>query len=156
MKNAVLLSATLLLSLLPVTGKDQVSRGFDPLSDLPALSAKAATDKKMVVLVVKGSNDACPRCAVAMDNGLKAVGSGVVKVFARAENIKASDSSAFPAPLKERIAKGFTTGAYVTFVVFDPEMKKIVAEAGREELEADRKAISDFKKEIAEAKKGLK
>ena len=156
MKKAFLPFAILLLSMLPGAAKDEIPRGFAPLAELTTLQTKAVTDKKMVVLVVKGMDDACPRCAAALDNGLKAVGSGVVKVFARAETIKEADASAFPAPLKDRIAKGFTRGAYVTFVVFDPEMKKIIAEAGRSELETDRKATAAFKKEIAEARKTLK
>lgn len=156
MKKSLLLIAAAFLSVLPAMAKEDVPRGFSPLTELKEAQAKAAKDKKMVVLVVKGMDDACPYCAAALTNGLGAVGSGVVKVFARAETIREVDSSGFPEPLQARIKQGFTTGAAVTFLVFDAEMNKIVAEAGRSELQDDRKAIAAFKKTISEARKATK
>lgn len=157
MKHPLLvLASALLLSLLPATAKDDAPRGYAPLSELKEAQAKAAAGQKLVVLVVKGKDDECPNCAAAMENGEKAVGSGVIKVFTRAETIREQDAAAFPEALKERLKKPFITGAYVTFVVFDPTMSKIVAEAGRNELQSDKKAIAEFKKAVQEAKKGLK
>jgi len=157
MKNPVLvLVSSILLSALPATAKDDAPRGFAPITELKDAQAKATTDKKLVVLVVKGMDDECPNCAAALENGEKAVGSGVVKVFARAETIRKQDTSSFPPALKERLKKPFVTGAYVTFVVFDPAMSKIIVEAGRKELQSDKKAIADFKKAVQEAKKTLK
>lgn len=156
MKKLTLLLSCVLLSTFSAVAKDDVPRGFAPLAELKEQQTKAATGKKLVVVVVKGMDDACPRCTKALNNGLDAVGSGVVKVFARAESIQEADASEFPAPLKERIKKGFVRGAAVTFVVFDPEMKQIVAEAGRSELEDDRKATTAFKKSVSEARKALK
>lgn len=148
--------AALALGITSLQAREEMPRGFEPLTELKAEQAKAAADKKLVVLVVKGADDACPNCAAALENGLKAVGSGVVKLFARAETIGKAESSDFPPALKERVQKQFTGGAYVTFVVFDPEMGKIVAEAGRKELQEDKKAIAAFKKQVQEAKKATK
>ena len=156
MKLSLLLIAAAFLPVLPAIAKEDVPRGFLPLTELKEASAKATKEKKMVVLVVKGRDDACPYCAAALNNGLGAVGSGVVKVFARAEKIREADSSGFPEPLQARIKQGFTTGAAVTFLVFDAEMNSIVAEAGRRELEDDRKAIAAFKKTISEARKATR
>lgn len=157
MKNPILvLVSSILLSALPAIAKDDAPRGFSPISELKDAQAKAATDKKLVVLVVKGMDDECPNCAAALENGEKAIGSGVVKVFARAETIREQDSSAFPPALKERLKKPFVRGAYVTFVVFDPTMEKIIVEAGRNELQSNKKAIADFKKTVQDAKKALK
>ena len=151
---AALFSLTALL-VLPLTAKDDAPRGFTPLAELQEAQTKAA-GKKLIVLVVKGMDDACPNCATALDNGEKAIGSGVVKVFARAETIREADSSGFTPALKNRIGNGFTTGAAVTFVVFNPDMSTIVAEASRKELQSDKKATAAFKKEVQAAKKALK
>ena len=156
--KAILLTAlaSLALGTAALHAREDVPRGFEPLTALKEQQAKAAADKKLVVLVVKGADDACPNCTAALENGLKAVGSGVVKVFARAETIGKAESADFPKALKDRIQKQFTGGAYVTFVVFDPAMETIVAEAGRRELQDDKKAISAFKKEVQAAKKAAK
>lgn len=146
------LSASLIL---PLSARDDTPRGFAPLSELQEVQAKAE-GRKLVVLVVKGMDDNCPYCAAALENGEKSVGSGVVKVFARAETIRKANSATFTPALKERIGKGFTTGAAVTFVVFSPDMTRIVAEASRKELESNKTTISAFKKEVQEAKKALK
>ncbi len=126
------------------------------MSELKECQTKAVAGRKLVVLVVKGMDDACPDCAAAMENGLKAVGSRVVKVFARAETIGKADAGDFTAALQERVGRQFVTGAAVTFVVFDPEMSRIVAEAGRRELQSDRKATAAFKKQVQQAKRELK
>ncbi len=155
-KPILVLVSSLLLAAFPAAAKDDAPRGFTPITELKDAQAKAVADKKLVVLVVKGMDDACPYCAAALENGEKAIGSGVVKVFARAETIGKQDASAFTPTLKERVKKNFVTGAAVTFVVFDPEMSKIIAEAGRKELQDDKKATSEFKKTVQEAKKALK
>ena len=146
------LSAALIL---PLSAKDDAPRGYAPLSEIQEAQAKA-DGKKLIVLVVKGMDDSCPNCAAALENGEKSVGSGVVKVFARAETIRQADSAKFTPALKDRISKGFSTGAWVTFVVFNPDMTTILAEASRKELQSDKKAIAAFKKEVQEAKKALK
>lgn len=158
MKNLLVVLVSALLTAVSVVAKENedVPRGFAPLSEIKAAQTEATSGKKLVVLVVKGMDDACPNCAAALENGLKAVGSGVVKVFARAETIGKGEVSNFPPALQARVKRNFTTGASVTFVVFDPEMTKIVAEAGRDELQDDKKATATFKKAVQEAKKVLK
>jgi hypothetical protein len=157
MKKQFLLAVScLVLGALSAAAKQDVPRGFAPLFELKEVQTKAAADKKLVVLVVKGMDDACPNCAAALENGLKAVGAGVVKVFARAETIGKADAADFPPALQERIKQGFTTGAAVTFVVFDPEMSRIIAQAGRAELQEDKKATAAFKKTVQDAKRELK
>jgi hypothetical protein len=141
--------------ILPLAAKDDVPRGYQPLAELEQAKTKA-DGKKLVVLVVKGMDDACPNCAAALENGEKALGSGVVKLFARAETIGKTDVSTFPPVLQERVKRQFTTGAAVTFVVFNPDMSSIIAEAGRKELQSDKKATAEFKKKVQEAKKAIK
>jgi hypothetical protein len=136
--------------------KDTIPRGYSPIAEVKEVQTKAASSKKLVVLCVKGKDDACPRCATALENGEKAIGSGVIKLFARAEDIQSVDSTNFSAALKARVQQGFTGGASVTFVVFNPEMDKIIAEAGRDKLEDDKAATAEFKKQVQEAKKSLK
>ena len=152
--SIVLISA--LLTAFSAFAKDDVPRGFSPITELKAAQDEATAEKKLVVLVVKGMDDDCPNCATALENGLQAVGSGVVKVFARAETIGKGDTSTFTPTLQARVKQNFTTGAAVTFVVFDPGMTKIVAEAGRKILQDDKKATATFKKTVQEAKKALK
>lgn len=156
MKIPLIVLISALFTPFSAVAKDDVPRGFTPLAELKEAQTEAASGKKPVVLVVKGMDDACPNCAAALENGLKAVGSGVVKVFARAETIGKGDASNFPPALQQRVKKQFIGGAYVTFVVFDPEMTQIVAEASREELQDDKAATTAFKKAVQAAKKGLK
>ena len=155
-KSILILVSAIFLSALPAAAKDDAPRGFSPISELKDAQAKAVTDKKLVVLVVKGMDDTCPNCAAALENGEKAIGSGVVKVFARAETIGKEDASAFTPALQARVKQLFTTGAAVTFVVFDPAMSEIIVEASRKELQRDKKAIAEFKKTVQNAKKALK
>ena len=148
--------ALMALFALPLAAREDVPRGFEPLSDWKQEQAKALEAKRLVILVVKGKDDACPNCAEALDNGLKAIGSGVVKLFARAETIREADTAGMPDAVVKRIQAGFTTGAAVTFVVFNPEMTGILAEAGRKELQSDKKATAEFKKKVQEAKRALR
>jgi hypothetical protein len=155
-KPIIAILSALMLSSVAASAKDDAPRGFAPLSELSEAQTEAEAKKKLVVLVVKGKDDNCPNCVEALENGLKAVGSGVVKVFARAETIGKADASAFSPALQARVKQHFITGAWVTFVVFDPAMSKIIAEAGRKELQSDKKATAAFKKEVQDAKKELK
>ena len=157
MKNSILVVVSaILLFALPAAAKDDAPRGFSPISELKEAQAKAVANKQLVVLVVKGMDDSCPNCATSLENGEKAIGSGVVKVFARAETIGKEDASAFTPALQVRVKQLFTTGAAVTFLVFDPAMSKIIVEASRKELQSDKKAIAEFKKTVQAAKQALK
>ena len=161
MKHKILvLVSTLLCSAITAMAAakstEKVPSGFTPISELKEAQAKAASDKKLVVLVVKGMDDSCPNCAMTLENGLKAAGSGIIKVFARAETLNKQDTTAYPPALQERVKQQFVTGASVTFLVFDPEMSKILVEGDRKTLQSDKKAIAEFKKAVQEAKKSLK
>jgi len=156
--NAKFIIALLSLActlILPVTAKDDAPSGYLPLAKIEEAKTKAA-GKKLIVLMVKGMDDACPNCAAAVDNGESALGSGVVKLFARAETIGKADATGFSPALQERIKLQFVTGAAVTFLVFNPDMTTLITEASRKELQSDKKAIAAFKKEVQEAKKALK
>jgi len=155
------ISCLLVLSLLGISGlsaKEKVDapRGFQPVSELEAAKTTAVEKNQLLVVAVKGADDSCPHCTAAMESGEKAVGSGVVKVFARAEALNQADLSGFPPALKERAAKKFTTGASVEFLVFNPDGTKLLASSTRKELDGNKKAISAFKKEVADQKKALK
>ena len=140
---------------LPLSAKEDIPRGFSPLAELQQAQARNE-GKKLVVLVVKGADDECPHCANALATGLDVAGSGSVKLFARAETLNKADTSSLPPALKARVKKGFTTGAYVTFLVFNPDMSAIVAEANREQLDENKPATAAFKKQVQEARKALK
>lgn len=143
------------LMILPLSARD-TPRGFEPLAKINEEQAKAVASKRLVVLMVKGANDSCPHCVSATNNGLKAIGSGVTKLFARAEGIAQTDMTGFPEAVSQRLQRGFTTGAAVTFVVFNPEMTEIIVEAGRSELQSDRQSIAAFKTAVQDAKKALR
>lgn len=136
--------------------KEDVPRGFTPISQLKDVQAKAVKDKKLIVLVVKGSDDACPHCAAAMEAADKSVGGGVIQVFARAADVNKADKSAYPAVLKSRAEKLFTDGAWVTVLVFNPDMSQIVAEADRKGLDGNKEVTSAFRQKVLEAKKTIK
>jgi cytochrome c2 len=141
---------TLILGGLPLSAADKVPGGYQPISEYKEAIAKS-NGKKLIVLVVKGLDDQCPNCKEAMKNGERAVGSEVIKIFARAETLNKADLSAYPKALQDRAVKRFVTNASVTFLVFDPKMEKIVAEASRTELQGDKKLTAEFKKVVQEA-----
>ena len=156
MNNSMCCLVVSLLGICGLSAKDDAPRGFQPISELAAAKAKAVEKKQLLVIAVKGADDNCPHCTAAMQCGEKAVGSGVVKLFARAEALNKADTSGFPPALKARAEKKFTTGAWVEYLVFNPDGTKLLASATRKELDGDTKAISAFKKEIQEQKKALK
>ena len=147
--------SALFLFTLPGAAKDKIPTGFEPISDLEQV-IKDANEKKLIMLVIKGKNDECPRCAESMKNGVRAVGSSVMKVFVRAEDFNSMDKSTLPAALKKRAEKSFAIGASVSILVFDPKMEKIIAEISRDELEGNKKHTDEFKKTVQAAKKELK
>lgn len=157
MKTAITAAFALILGIASLTAKDKdkAPRGYDPISELEAARSEAG-GKKLIVVLVKGLDDACPNCAAAMENGERALGSGVVKVFARAETLNKADLSAYPAAFQERAKKKFTYGSAVTFLVFDPAMEKLIVEATRKELQSNKKLTAEFKKTVKEAKSEYK
>ena len=158
MKHLILL-LTMLCSVFTVSAKDEAEKvpsGFFPLEQLAEAKAKAIKDKKLLVLVVKGRDDACPNCAAALENGMSAIGSGVVKVFTRPDIIQKAPQGDFSEALKTRTKQMFVTGAAVTIMVFPPEMDRIIAEGTRKELQSNKDTIRAFKDQVKEAKKELK
>jgi hypothetical protein len=155
MKSTALVLSLATALITPLAAKDDAPRGYMPLAEFEEVKEKA-DGKKLVVLLVKGANDSCPNCTEAIANGERAIGSGTVKLFARAESIGSNVPDGLSPALKERIARGFTTGASVTFVVLNPDMTSILAEADRSVLQNDKKATAEFKKKIQDAKKELR
>lgn len=127
-------------------------RGFMELSELDEAKAEALKKGKLIAIVAKGNDDACPRCAAALENGTRAIKSDCILVFARVDDVRSN--AKLPAVVSAE-TKDATGGAYVTFYVFDAGLEKFVAEAGRKELEDDRDATKAFKKEVDAARKEL-
>ncbi len=127
-------------------------RGFMEISELEQAKAEALKKGKLIAIVAKGEDDACPRCAAALENGTKAIKSDCVMVFTRADDVR---KNAELPPAVSAETKDAASGASVTFYVFDPGLKKLIAEAGRKELEDDKDATKEFKKEVDAARKEL-
>lgn len=155
MKTTFTAFVAIILGITTLSAKDKAPRGYEPISELEAARSEAG-GKKLIVVLVKGMDDSCPNCVSAMENGERAIGAGVVKVFVRAEEINKADLSAYPQAFQERAKKKFTYGSAVTFLVFDPAMEKLIAEATRTELQSNKKLTADFKKTIQEAKSEYK
>lgn len=94
------LLAISLLGLGALHAKDDAPRGFKPISELESAKSDAIEKQRLLVVVVKGANDACPNCVTSLANGERAIGSGVVKVFARAEALNSADLSGHKKALK--------------------------------------------------------
>ncbi len=138
------------------SSKEKIPSGYYPLEEWSKAKEEAMKEKKLIVLVIKGDKDNVISCENALDNGLKAVGSGVIKIFTRTDDIQTADGSLYPAPLQKRMQRKFGNGAFFTLMVFDPEMNKLIAEETRTNLLDDREKISAFKKTVQEAKRALK
>lgn len=152
MKSAFTAAFALILGITSISAKDKTPGGYEPISELEAARAEAGGNKLIVVLV-KGMNDSCPHCDDAVKAGQRAIGTGVVKIFARAETLNSANLSSYPQSFQTRAGKKFTTGASVTFLVFDPAMEKLIAEITRTELQGNKKLTAEFKKTVLDAKK---
>lgn len=136
--------------------KEKIPSGYYPLDEWAKAKEEAVKEKKLVVLVIKGSIDNNRACENALENGLRAIGSGAIKIFTRTDTIAAADPTPFPKPLQTRMQRKFGNGAFVTLMVFDPEMATLIAEETRSNLADDREKIAAFKKTVQEAKRALK
>lgn len=149
--KTLLVSAVLIASqFISFAGK--VPSGFMEIGELEEAKAKAAKSGKLVAIVVKGSEDSCPRCAAALENGTKAIKSDAVLVFARVPEVQAGKG------LPETVTKETSDaidGAWVTFYVFDAALETLVAESSRKALESDKAATKAFKDKVDEARKSL-
>ena len=147
-----LLVSVVLLASHCISFGGKVPSGFMEIGELEEAKAKAAKSGKLVAIVVKGSEDSCPRCAAALENGTKAIKSDAVLVFARVPDVQAGKG------LPESVTKETSDamdGAWVTFYVFDPALESLVAESSRKELESDKSATKAFKDKVDEARKAL-
>ncbi|MDP4626099.1 MAG: hypothetical protein NWT08_13290 [Akkermansiaceae bacterium] len=127
-------------------------RGFMELSELEEAKAEALEKGKLLAIVAKGNDDACPRCAAALENGTKAIKTDCVLVFARVSEVR--ENKELPAAVLAE-TKDAISGAWVTFYVFDAGLEKLVAEADRKQLESDKDATKEFKKKVDAARKEL-
>lgn len=127
-------------------------RGFMDFDELTEAQEKARKTKKLIAVAVKG-DDGCPRCEAAMENGTKAIKSDCVMVFMRVPQARSGEK--IPASVHEQV-KNSPGGASVTFYVFDPDLEKLIATAGRSELEANRDATKAFKEKVDTARDELK
>jgi len=129
-----------------------VPRGYMTLSELDDAKEKAEKSGKLIAIVAKGDDDRCPRCAAAFENGTKAIKNDCVLVFARVSEVLKNDN--LPDAVTAETADAIS-GAWVTFYVFDAGLNKLVAEAGRKELESDKSATREFKNKVDAARKEL-
>lgn len=130
--------------------------GAKPISKLEDQQMKAKADKKLITIVYQGSDKECPHCAAAAENGIKAVhNSSVILVITQKEAHDVSLIKKLPASVKNALKDQFL-GAWVSFTVFDPDFKKVIASANRDSLEDDVKATRTFANKVREARKELK
>ncbi len=126
--------------------------GFIDLGELQAAKAQALKEGKLIAIAVKGYDDKCPRCAAALKNGTRAIKFDCVMVFSRVSKLKTYKD--LPSALKSA-TQNPTDGAWVGFYVFDPAVEKLIAQAGRDELESDRTKIKAFRDAVDTARKDL-
>ena len=158
MKKAIcLMISAVMLSAVPCFAGGDIPTGFSPLSEMKEAQARAALNGKLVVLVVRGRGYDASYSDAAFQTGVKSLGGAVEKIFTRPEEINNADKSGFPQALRDLMKKRlFSSGSACTFVVFDPKMTTVYAEANGGDLLDDRKLNNAFKKKVQDAKKTLK
>lgn len=130
--------------------------GAKPIDKLAVEQAKAKTGKKLMCIVYKGSDNNCPHCAAAADNGVKAVRGSTETVFITEAQVKdKAIMDKLPKPVQDMLRKQ-PGNAWVSFTVFDQEMTSIIAASSRYSLETDRKATKEFTEKVRAAQKELK
>ncbi len=152
--NARLLSACLVASFCHLAPAYEVA-GSKPIEKLDAEVAMAKSAKKLICIVYTGSDQNCPHCAAAAVNGVKAVrGSAEVVVIKQVQAKDKAFAAKFTPAVQEMLAKQ-PTNAWVSFNVYDADMKTLVASIGRE-LESDKNATKEFTAKVKAAKAELK
>ncbi len=152
--KALFLSATLLASLGHIAFAYEVA-GSKPIEKLDSEVAKVKASKKLICIVYTGSDESCPHCAAAAVNGVKAVrGSAEVVVIKQVQAKDKAFVAKFTPAVQEVLAKQ-PTNAWVSFNVFDPDMKTLIASIGRQ-LETDKEATKEFTAKVKAAKAELK
>lgn len=148
------LSAILFVSLCGLASSYDVA-GSKPIEKLEDEVAKVIASKKLICIVYTGRDENCPHCAAAAANGVKAVrGSAECVVIKEAQAKDKAFAAKFTPAVQAVLAKQ-PTNAWVSFNVFDPEMKTLIASIGRE-LETDKKATKEFTEKVKAAKAELK
>ena len=152
--KTILLSAIVAIAFSPLASSYEIS-GAKPIEKLEAEVAKAVASKKLICIVYTGRDENCPHCAAAADNGVKAVrGSAECVVIKEVQAKDKAFTAKFSPAVQEVLAKQ-PTNAWVSFNVFDPEMKTLIASIGRS-LETDKKATKEFTAKVKAAKAALK
>lgn len=150
MKALLLLSAILCAALGGTSFAYEVS-GAKPIEKLDAEVARVKAANKLICIVYTGSDESCPHCAAAAANGVKAVrGTAECVVIKQAQAKDKAFTAKFTPAVQQMLAKQ-PTNAWVSFNVYDPEMKSLIASIGRE-LETDKEATKEFTAKIKAAK----
>ena len=130
--------------------------GAKPIDKLASEQAKVKASKKLICIVYKGSDDSCPHCAAAAENGVKAVrGSAECVFITEAQVNDKAVMDKLPVNV-QKMLKSQPTNAWVSFTVYDADLTKVIATSNRESLETDKKATKQFSETIREAKDALK
>jgi len=129
--------------------------GAKPIEKLEAEVAKVIESKKLICIVYMGSDENCPHCAAAAANGVKAVRSSAECVVIKEAQAKDKAFTAKFTPAVQEMLARQPTKAWVSFNVFDPEMKTLIASIGRD-LETDKKATKEFTEKVKAARAELK
>lgn len=152
--KTLLLSVTLIAFFCNIAPAYEVA-GSKPIEKLDAEVAKVKASKKLICIVYVGSEENCPHCAAAAANGVKAVkGSAEVVVIKQVQAKDKAFVAKFTPVVQEMLAKQ-PTNAWVSFNVYDPDMKTLIASIGRE-LETDKQATKEFTARVKAAKAKLK
>lgn len=129
--------------------------GSKPIDKLDAEVAKVKVAKKLICIVYTGSDENCPHCAAAAANGVKAVrGSAEVVVIKEVQAKDKAFTAKFTPAVQEMLAKQ-PTNAWVSFNVYDADMKTLIASIGRD-LETNKEATKEFTAKVKAAKAQLK
>jgi len=129
--------------------------GSKPIEKLDAEVAKAIVSKKLICIVYTGSDQNCPHCAAAAVNGVKAVRGSAECVVIKEVQAKDKTFAAKFTPAVQAMLAQQPTNAWVSFNVYDPEMKTLIASIGRQ-LETDKNATKEFTDKVKAAKAALK
>lgn len=129
--------------------------GAKPIEKLDAEVAKVIESKKLICIVYMGSDESCPHCAAAAANGVKAVRSSAECVVIKEAQAKDKSFTAKFTPAVQEMLARQPTNAWVSFNVFDPEMKTLIATIGRD-LETNKKATKEFTEKVKAARAELK
>lgn len=155
MKKSLLMMVTLIGVCCNLATAYEIS-GAKSIDKLAAEQAKVKAGNKLICLVYKGSDDSCPHCATAAENGVKAVRGSAECVFITEAQVKDKAIMDKLPPHVQKMLKQQPTNAWVSFTVYDADMTKVIATSSRVSLETDKKATKEFAATVREAKAALK